>query len=182
MGQQNLQFPVLGQLPYLKEILIGLAIILFMASLMYLTFHSKGENNHTADPASGKARPFEQEQSFADVAQEHAQKFQSPAPVAETPTLLTLQAKFDGQSWMRVVSDGTDTTDFVYRIGNTPTWQAKEKFRVNIGNAGVVTLTLDGKNLGKVGEPGQVATLTISREGIIEKRATPPRQRSNQPQ
>lgn len=180
--QQHPQFSRQGQLPYLKEILIGLAIILFMAALMYLTFRWKGENNRTADNVSEKARPLEQEPPFAEVAKEHAEKFQSPASVEETPTILTLQAKFDGQSWMRVVSDGTDTTDFVYRLGDTPTWQAREKFKINIGNSGAVTLMLDGKNLGKVGELGQVATLTITRAGIVEKRTTPPRRRRTLPQ
>jgi hypothetical protein len=94
---------------------------------------------------------------------------------------LTLQAQFDGQAWMRVISDGTDTSDFVYHTGNVQTWQAQERFKITVGNAGAVTLILDGKNLGEIAQSGRTATLTITRDGIVEKRVSRPRPRTAAP-
>jgi transcriptional regulator with XRE-family HTH domain len=178
---------LLRQIPYLKEILIGFGMVLFMVALIYLVSRSEGENKQPAgDARPGAAQRNERSPErgipFSEVAKEVAAKSQAGPRGGEMPAVLTLQAQFDGQSWLRVVSDGADTSDFVYRRGNTQSWQAKEKFKVNIGNAGAVTLFLDGKNLGKIGQAGQVATLTITREGIVEQRVNPVRPRRNAPQ
>jgi hypothetical protein len=42
-------------------------------------------------------------------------------------------------------------------------------------------LTLDGKNLGKFGQPSQIEYITITRAGVAEKFAVTPRPRKTAP-
>jgi cytoskeletal protein RodZ len=181
----SLRFPALEQIPYLKEISIGFGIILVIAVLLYLMLQSGRENaanerhnqpkqSQSSEQVSAKEIPF------SEVSQEVAAKTQAVPPPA--PVLLTLEARFEEPTRMRVISDSVTVSDMVYTAGQSKTWQAKEKFSVRIGNAGAVTLLLDGNDLGKAGQRGLIAYFVITREGIVDKRFVRPRPRPVNPQ
>jgi cytoskeletal protein RodZ len=179
------EIPAPLHLPYLKEIAIGFGMILVMAALIYWMLQSDGEHNQSAgNNSSGQTRNRERtsvrEIPFSEVYKEVVAKSQAAAQ-PET-TLLTLHAQFDDPARMRVISDGSDTSNVIYQAGERHTWQAKEKFDIRIGNAGNVRLILDGKNIGRAGPAGQIAYLTITRDGIVEQRFVMPRPRVTTPQ
>jgi transcriptional regulator with XRE-family HTH domain len=178
-------------IPYLKEIAIGFGMVLVMVGLIYVMSRAGGEQ------AEGDARKVEQDNQphnvqsgnstrvqeipFSQVSQEVAAKAQAQKQEQQAPGELILQAQFERQTRMRVIRDGADTSIVVYRAGEAQTWRAKEKFNLRLSVAGVVTLTLDGKNLGKFGQPGQIEYITITRGGVAEKFAITPRPRSTTP-
>jgi hypothetical protein len=99
---------------------------------------------------------------------------------AETPAIsiapgagqFRLEARTSGQVWMRIVSDESDSTDFVFQPGEVYAWRAGKSIRMRIGNAGQTELFLNGKTLGSLGEKDQPVTLFINNAGIVEKRYT----------
>lgn len=68
----------------------------------------------------------------------------------------TLRATTNEMTWMLVTIDGGETRDVLLREGETWEWRAEKGFVLTIGNAGGVTLTLNGRQVPQLGEPGQV--------------------------
>ncbi|MCI0697999.1 DUF4115 domain-containing protein [candidate division KSB1 bacterium] len=174
------------QIPYLKEIAIGLGIVVVMAGLIYVMSQpgdEQAQNGRDNQPSSVQSNEPSrvQEIPFSQVSKEVAARTQAQEQSLATTPELTLQAQFERQTRMRLIRDGADTSIAVYRAGETQTWRAKEKFNLRLSVAGAVTLTLDGKNLGKFGQAGQIEYLTITREGVTNKFAVTPRPRTAAP-
>jgi cytoskeleton protein RodZ len=91
------------------------------------------------------------------------------------PETLELQAIADQTTWMRVIIDDSDTSEVILREGEQTSWQATTRFSMRFGNAGGVRLLLNGRELERPGRSGQVVTITVTRDGIVERRVRPPR-------
>jgi cytoskeletal protein RodZ len=59
-------------------------------------------------------------------------------------------------SWLRVVVDGNVSIEGTFPSGTTKTFHGKNAL-VRVGNAGGVEIFVDGKDVGKLGKPGDVA-------------------------
>jgi cytoskeletal protein RodZ len=77
---------------------------------------------------------------------------------------LKIQARYN--TWIQVVGDGTLLFSGALKRGTSDIWKAKKEIRLELGNAGGVILSLDGKNLGSPGKKGEKKTVTITKEGI----------------
>lgn len=64
-------------------------------------------------------------------------------------------------TWLRMTVDDENPTEMLLRKGETATWTANRKFTLVAGNAGGIELTLNGKQLGSLGEPGKVVTKVL---------------------
>lgn len=164
-------------MPYLREFLIGLAIVLAVVIALIMAARSTqesvtpgGEDELSAKRSANNV----QEMSFEEMAKRVAAlaDSQSKAEIV-LPQLLTLEARVEVPVWMRVSLDDAEPVANTYPRGNAQ-WQAKDKFVLRVGNAGAATFVLDGKILGKVGENGQRVDITITREGFQDKRILPP--------
>ncbi|MDZ7268496.1 MAG: DUF4115 domain-containing protein [candidate division KSB1 bacterium] len=85
------------------------------------------------------------------------------------PPPLRLEARVHGRVWMKVITDGRDSTDFIFRRGETYVWHGEQHFRVQVGNAGQTELFLNGNPLGNLGGVQQAVTLQITHQGIIAR-------------
>jgi cytoskeleton protein RodZ len=93
-------------------------------------------------------------------------------PGIDTQTEMTLRMVASRECYIKVTldSDSEPTSDIVLRDGMTRSYTAHRLFTVVLGNAGGVSLTLDGEDLGELGEMGRVVSMTIGHEGIINLR------------
>ncbi|HZZ66445.1 MAG TPA: RodZ domain-containing protein [Candidatus Baltobacteraceae bacterium] len=84
----------------------------------------------------------------------------SPRPARPAPTLLpqtqTLAIRLTAPSWLRVTVDGNVNIEGTFPAGTTRTFHGKSAL-VRVGNAGGVHITVDGKTVGTLGGPGDVA-------------------------
>jgi cytoskeleton protein RodZ len=79
----------------------------------------------------------------------------APQPVpSASPHLLRIEAT--EQAWIRVRIDNQQQKDVLLKPGEKIEWTAKEGFLLTFGNAGGVTLNLNGKDLPPLGKSGQV--------------------------
>ncbi len=90
-----------------------------------------------------------------------------PSPVASSaavgslavpplPRTKTLAIHLTAPSWLRVTVDGNVSIEGTFPAGTTRTFHGKSA-RVRVGNAGGVEIIVDGKTIGKLGGPGDVA-------------------------
>jgi cytoskeleton protein RodZ len=77
---------------------------------------------------------------------------------------LKLGLRFTADTWIQVAADGRIVLDGIQAAGREASFQAAEEFILQLGNAGGVTYTLNGKPGVPFGPPGAVRTdIRISR-------------------
>ena len=89
-----------------------------------------------------------------------------PAPrIAEPPATadpstpvrgVSMLLEFDQDSWTEISADGAPVFTGLIRRGNKRQFVAREGFRLTLGNAGGVRVTVDGRALEPLGSSGQV--------------------------
>jgi len=91
---------------------------------------------------------------------------QSPT-VTPTPAGLVLSIEVVGQrSWVLVQADGQRAFAGILEPGAKDSWTASERITLRSGNAGAVRVTLNGRDLGVLGEPGQVVEQEWTAPGV----------------
>lgn len=87
-----------------------------------------------------------------------------PSPQPSEKLVRTLTIKLSEASWLRIVIDGQNVMEGVFPQGTERTFHGK-KASVRIGNAGGVDLAVNGKDVGKLGNSGDVVERNISLAG-----------------
>jgi len=80
----------------------------------------------------------------------------SPAAVARPPGGHHLSIQATSPTWMRVTVDNQPGKEMILKAGEVREWTAQDGFTLSLGNAGGVTLNLNGQELPPVGKIGQV--------------------------
>jgi tetratricopeptide (TPR) repeat protein len=76
-------------------------------------------------------------------------------------TLHTLELFAEDTSWIFITIDDSESKEVLLHQGDRIKWSAKNIFSLKIGNAGGIKLIFDGKEIGPLGEEGQVVTLKL---------------------
>ena len=128
-----------------KKFLVFLGIVVVFLTGVYIAF---SEDESVAD------KPVVKQEQTANKAKPAEKKYDG----------VEVKAKFAGASWMSVEADGKNIFEGTVEAGKEMSWQAKENMVILAGNAGQVTLTWNGKELGTMGEKGQIATRTMTKD------------------
>ncbi len=125
--------------------------------------NSQTDNQNIADDNLSEEIPPIAEEELQPIATD---------PANENQNEMTLRLVASGECYIKVTldSDEEPTSDIVLRDGMTRSYTAHQLFTVVLGNAGGVTLSLDGEDLGELGEVGRVVSMTIGHDGIIDLR------------
>ncbi len=130
--------------------------VLLIAFVVYneLTMH-RGQGASVAEQAT--AGPAAASPSPAGQASPGPARSAAPA-AAQAKTLALV---FSAPSWLRVTVDGNVSMEGTFPAGTSKTFHGKIAM-VRIGNAGGVELFVDGKDVGKLGNSGDVAERTFN--------------------
>ncbi len=84
----------------------------------------------------------------------------------ETPKRQDVEvvAKYTARCWTEVKADGKVLFEGTVESGKTMKWNAKDQIVITAGNAGAVTYTVNGKDVGAPGEKGQVVEKTYTKD------------------
>jgi len=98
-------------------------------------------------------------------------------PVFEEPTIketvqadksqlpqFILKAKFNSSTWVAINIDDGPVREYLFQQGEKYQWEAGRFFDLLVGNAAGVNLSLNGKELGGLGAPGEVVRLKLPGE------------------
>jgi cytoskeleton protein RodZ len=161
----------------IKHLLIPLLLLSLVIAIAFIIFPpSQGEKE---TPQSSSRTKEEIPQPLASPPAEAKKdillptvdtKKEVPSPPAGTEkenmltakiTPHTLEVFATDTTWILITVDKTSKRDMTLKKGDSVKLQAREGFSLRIGNAGGVRLIFDGKNIGKIGETGQVVTLNL---------------------
>jgi cytoskeletal protein RodZ len=81
-----------------------------------------------------------------------------PAPESSRQTL---EVHAHDTTWLQVITDGKQSHEILMKPGDSSHWVAEHSFSLKIGNAGGISILFNGKDIGKLGEKGQVVTMHI---------------------
>lgn len=83
---------------------------------------------------------------------------------------LTLRASVTDTSWVQIIIDDQPPQQYIFRPNRKITWKARERFRLWLGNAGALDLTLNDRHLGAPGKPRAIVRdLELSRQTLQKK-------------
>ena len=146
-----------------------LALAAVVGSLYYVGrgAQSNGESPEQAPPRSEQQQVANGPQQRADqpAAEEGPQgnaqgggAGDQPAPPPR-PETLTVQVSVEGDpSWLSILVDGELAYEQIAQPGFSQTFQAQRELSVKTGNAGAVGVVVNGQDLGRLGESGEVLT------------------------
>ena len=119
------------------------------------------------DSTAEKTQPVKQTQQTQKPAQQPAQQA-AAAPAKEEKKYedVEVSAKLTDACWVSVKADGKTIFEGTLKKGEDKAWKAKDKVVITAGNAGAISFTVNGKDLGKVGDIGQVAEKTFTKDHI----------------
>jgi len=79
-------------------------------------------------------------------------------------------------TWLRVIRDGKDTSEYIFRPGNTRDFEADSLLQLRMGRADGLKLWVNGDSLGTLGSFHEVVRkLVIDRKGVREKKLWRPK-------
>jgi len=73
----------------------------------------------------------------------------------------TLKVHAHDTTWLQIVIDGTQSHELLMKPGDSAQWVAGHSFSLKIGNAGGINILLNGKDIGNLGEKGQVVKINL---------------------
>lgn len=153
-----------------RYLFVGLGLLgVFLAGLLIYAVFLYYESARREIPAAvsqttdegrtaGEARPN------APVAQEQPPPAASPAPPPAEPKLgknLILVVTAKELTWLRIREDGNPPYEALLKPGDRIERVANDHFLLDIGNAGGITLTFQGRTLENLGGRGQVIHLRL---------------------
>jgi cytoskeleton protein RodZ len=133
-------------------IVVSVTVVLLLLGL--IARHQR----HGGPAAAVAARPSVAPVSFKNVAISPgpAPAIQEPVVEPTRPPGVRLVLEFDADSWTEVRADGEAVFTGLIRRGSRRQFEAREGFRLTLGNAGGVRVTIDGRPLEPLGGAGQV--------------------------
>lgn len=157
-------------------IVITIIALLFLAGIGWGYTHASSRNHPAEEPPVQQdvATPDENGEDGAGPEGEEPQQAEEPAvapePAAPTELQMTIRVlditpNQNDQCWMMITVDGKATEETMSE-GQVKELVAKESIQLNMGNAGAVSITLNGQDLGIQGAKGKVLKKTWTLDSI----------------
>ena len=89
----------------------------------------------------------------------------APKPAADG---VEVKLSFTDRCWTEVVVDGKTEFEGTAEKGKVLTLKGKDKVRITAGNAGALNYSLNGKDMGAIGQKGEVVEKTFTKENTAK--------------
>ena len=89
-----------------------------------------------------------------------------PARPAASGAAQELSIAASEPTWVQVTIDGGQLKEAILQPGERIRWAAEREFRLTVGNAGGVSVALNGEPVGPLGPSGRVRTLVLPRPSM----------------
>jgi len=83
----------------------------------------------------------------------------TPTPTATPNRGVEVRMRADAVTWIRITIDDEEPVDALLAIDDDRVWRGRESIALLIGNAGGAFLTVNGEDVGYLGEDGEVVTV-----------------------
>ena len=89
----------------------------------------------------------------------------APKPAADS---VEVKLSFTDRCWTEVVVDGKTEFEGTAEKGKVLTLKGKDKVHITAGNAGALNYSLNGKDMGAIGQKGEVVEKTFTKENAAK--------------
>ncbi len=136
-----------------------------MGTGVWMFWPSGRDNSHTetAAAAAAASKPAARDSASPAV--------RTPIPEPRSPLSIRLSAK--ETSWVRVTADGRVTAERIFRPGETENIGAVREVSIRAGDAGAVTVAVDGRQPVALGREGEVVTRRFTVQAARVERTAP---------
>lgn len=90
------------------------------------------------------------------------------ATAGESVTGMKLELRATGECWVRVTADGNRALSRVMKEGEQETVEVQDSMVIEVGNAGGLAFSINGRPGKLLGEPGRVRTLNITKDTLAQ--------------
>jgi cytoskeleton protein RodZ len=144
----------------------------------YMHFNRSSRVAASAPAASAQASKPPLQRTAVETTPGAATAATPPAPLSppastKTPVQVSVTAH-DASAWVQVSADGRIAFSGTLKPNETREVSAAEQVKVLTGNAGALTISLNGKTLESLGPPGQVRSVRLTAEGSQPLSTDPP--------
>ena len=136
-----------------------------MGTGVWMFWPSGRDNSQTETSAAAAAAPKPAARDSASPA------VRTPIPEPRSPLSIRLSAK--ETSWIRVTADGRVTAERIFRPGETENIGAVREVSIRAGDAGAVTVAVDGRQPVPLGREGEVVTRRFTVQAARAERTAP---------
>lgn len=153
----------------------GLVVIFFIASYFFFLHPSQTPKEPLPE------KPIVQEATHPVPPALPATPLVPKPEIKKEP--LSLQLKAVEETWVSVQVNSQPEKQMTFKPGEGVSYQATDRIRILIGNAGGLNLIYNGKPLERFGKSGEVVTVTFSSQGVETKRpekSPPPKNSEDQ--
>jgi hypothetical protein len=96
-----------------------------------------------------------------------------PSPSSTQSAPVTVEVRLSEPSWLSIVADGKSLYEGIATKGVQKTWSAQENLVIQTGNAGAVSLAVNGDAPVVAGATGAVKTFTLTSESSAAEITSP---------
>lgn len=121
-----------------------------------------------SSPAVAVTPPAESPAAVVPPVTETVMSSAHPGTPADRTAPLVLQAKVRAATWLRIAIDAHKPLSLLLSAGKSFQWEAQERFRLTIGNARGIRLTLNGQDI-----PLQVDRSNVVRDFLLTRASLP---------
>ncbi len=144
-----------------------LAVAAVVGTLYYVGLGVQSSGTNPAPPPEEEAADDPDPQAGGGEApkrgeepEPQAQEEQQPESASQPePDSLTVEVSVEGApSWLSIFADGNLAYEQIAQPGFSQSFEAQREISIRTGNAGAVGVEVNGQDLGKLGESGEVLT------------------------
>jgi cytoskeleton protein RodZ len=154
-----------GSIPRATILTLLVALLALATVVGVLYYVGRGVQISGENPAA-PARPSEEQAADGSKqegdggrAPQEEMKKEAAGAAKPQPDSLTVVVTVDGApSWLSILADGNLRYEQIAQPGFSQTFEARREISIRTGNAGAVGVEVNGQDLGKLGESGEVLT------------------------
>ena len=149
-----------------RNIFVALPIVLIIAVIAFLLVNTQMIGNSI----EGRVQEINIKNVVERIEAEEKAKLDSIKLKQQIKSGLSLKVNATKKTWFRVVSDKSDTTEYLLQAGQQIDTRADKTFEFLIGRADGLNLVLNGTSLGAIGTDSSVVRyMLIDSSGVVIK-------------
>jgi cytoskeletal protein RodZ len=159
--------PGLDMQPSLAPKLVKLAFIAIplVAAIVYFAMKEAATGPAAPVAVGEQAQPQQPQQAPPETAAAAPAAAAATGPIPDLAPGETMRMVLEptGECWVSLTVDGTVRISRLMAAGERETHEIREGAELNLGSAGAMSFTINGRRSKPIGEPGAVETLRITR-------------------
>ncbi len=143
---------------------LSLFLIFLVISFLVQTKQNSDNSSKKLNKSDNSGIQIIQPHLNISLSNEKTEKLTNEASMSKESSQQVLEIIATDTTWILANIDGTELKEVLMKPGESVKWRARKSFSLKIGNAGGVRLNLNGEEIEKLGEIGQVVSIDLPHE------------------